>query len=192
MRVKLAQGGEGEGCTVHAYPLSLHLPSPVKLPCTLKLSGQIHWPCFISSKNGNHFLGIVCHEKLKIFERSFIFSILGWIENWLRPPPFVSHKIKRFFHYEIYFQEQKFSKLLKFKVFFSHAKRYIFLDDKNNVSSWKHWSQMNIFTNKHVPKFKFFVLFHFHSRLSILLKILKGLIWMEDGSGTIGLLVLTI
>jgi hypothetical protein len=28
-----------------------HLPLPVKLQCTLQLSGQIHWPCFISSKN---------------------------------------------------------------------------------------------------------------------------------------------
>jgi hypothetical protein len=36
---------------MHAHPLSLHLPSPVKLQCTLQLSGQIHWPCFISSKN---------------------------------------------------------------------------------------------------------------------------------------------
>ncbi len=25
------------------------LPSPVKLQCTLQLSGQIHWPCFIST-----------------------------------------------------------------------------------------------------------------------------------------------
>jgi hypothetical protein len=37
MRVKLAQAGEGE-----AHPLSLHLPSPVKLQCTLQLSGRIH------------------------------------------------------------------------------------------------------------------------------------------------------
>ncbi len=29
-------------------PLSLLLPSPVKLQWTLQLSGQIHWPCFIS------------------------------------------------------------------------------------------------------------------------------------------------
>ncbi len=36
---------------VHAHPLSLHLPSPVKLQCTLHLSGQIHWPCFISCKD---------------------------------------------------------------------------------------------------------------------------------------------
>jgi hypothetical protein len=35
----------------HAHPLSLHLPSPVKLQCTLQLSGQMHNPCFISSKN---------------------------------------------------------------------------------------------------------------------------------------------
>jgi hypothetical protein len=33
------------------HPLSLHLPSPVKLQCTLQLSGQIHEPCFIFSKN---------------------------------------------------------------------------------------------------------------------------------------------
>ncbi len=37
------------GWGVHAHPLSLHLPSSVKLQCTLQLSGQIHWPCFISS-----------------------------------------------------------------------------------------------------------------------------------------------
>jgi hypothetical protein len=36
------------GWVVHAHPLSLHLPSPVKLQCTLQLSGQIHWP-----SNGN-------------------------------------------------------------------------------------------------------------------------------------------
>ncbi len=36
------------GWEVHAHPLSLHLPSPLKLQCTLHLSGQIHWPCFIS------------------------------------------------------------------------------------------------------------------------------------------------
>jgi hypothetical protein len=35
---------------VHARPLSLHLPSPVKLQCTLQLSGQTHEPCFISRK----------------------------------------------------------------------------------------------------------------------------------------------
>jgi hypothetical protein len=41
MRVKLAQTGEGGGA-LHAHPLSLHLPSPVKLQCTLQLSGQTH------------------------------------------------------------------------------------------------------------------------------------------------------
>jgi len=40
MRVKLALAGGGWG--VHAHPLSLHLPSPVKLQCTLQLSGQTH------------------------------------------------------------------------------------------------------------------------------------------------------
>ncbi len=40
MRVKLVLAGEGGG--VHAHPLSLHLPSPVKLQCTLQLSGQTH------------------------------------------------------------------------------------------------------------------------------------------------------
>jgi hypothetical protein len=40
VRVKLAQAGEGGG--VHAHPLSLHLPSPVKLQCALQLSGQTH------------------------------------------------------------------------------------------------------------------------------------------------------
>ncbi len=43
---KISPGWWGWG--VHAHPLSLHLPSPVKLQCTLQLSGQIHWPCFIS------------------------------------------------------------------------------------------------------------------------------------------------
>ncbi len=42
MRVKLAQAGGGWG--VHAHLFLLHLPSPVKLQCTLQLSGQIHWP----------------------------------------------------------------------------------------------------------------------------------------------------
>jgi hypothetical protein len=37
MRVKLALAGKGG---VHAHPLSLHLPSPVKLQCTLQLSGR--------------------------------------------------------------------------------------------------------------------------------------------------------
>jgi hypothetical protein len=40
MRVKLVLAGEGGGCT--PTPLSLHLPSPVKLQCTLQLSGQTH------------------------------------------------------------------------------------------------------------------------------------------------------
>ncbi len=48
MRVKLTRAGEGGGARP---PFSLHLPSPVKLQCTLQLSGQIHWPCSISSKN---------------------------------------------------------------------------------------------------------------------------------------------
>jgi hypothetical protein len=43
MEVKSVLAGEGGG--VHAHPLSLHLPSPVKLQCTLQLSGQIHCPC---------------------------------------------------------------------------------------------------------------------------------------------------
>ncbi len=51
MRVKLALAGEGggkevtsfiHGWGVHAHPLLLHLPSPVKLQCTLQLSGQTH------------------------------------------------------------------------------------------------------------------------------------------------------
>jgi hypothetical protein len=37
------------GWGVHAHPLLSHLPSPVKLQCTLQLSGQIFWPCFIST-----------------------------------------------------------------------------------------------------------------------------------------------
>jgi len=49
MRVKSVLAGEGGGCTPVAHPLSLHLPLPVKLQCTLHLSGQIHWPCFIST-----------------------------------------------------------------------------------------------------------------------------------------------
>ncbi len=40
MRVKISPGWWGWG--VHAHPLSLHLPSPVKLQCTLPLSGQTH------------------------------------------------------------------------------------------------------------------------------------------------------
>ncbi len=40
MRVKSLLAGEGGGH--HAHPLSLHLPSPLKLQCTLQLSGQIH------------------------------------------------------------------------------------------------------------------------------------------------------
>ncbi len=46
---KISLGWWGWG--VHAHPLSLHLPSPIKLQCTLQLSGQIHWPCFISCKD---------------------------------------------------------------------------------------------------------------------------------------------
>ncbi len=46
---KISPGWWGGG--VYAHPLSLHLPSPVKLQCTLQLSGQIHWPCFISCKD---------------------------------------------------------------------------------------------------------------------------------------------
>ena len=45
---KISPGWWGWG--VHAHPLSLHLLSPVKLQCTLQLSGQIHEPCFISTK----------------------------------------------------------------------------------------------------------------------------------------------
>ncbi len=37
---KISPGWWGWG--VHAHPLSLHLPSPVKLQCTLQLSGRIH------------------------------------------------------------------------------------------------------------------------------------------------------
>jgi hypothetical protein len=37
---KIRPGWWGWG--VHAHPLSLYLPSPVKLQCTLQLSGQIH------------------------------------------------------------------------------------------------------------------------------------------------------
>ncbi len=40
MRVKSVLAGEGGGCT--PTPYHLHLPSPVKLQCTLQLSGQIH------------------------------------------------------------------------------------------------------------------------------------------------------
>ncbi len=46
---KISLGWWGWG--VHAHPLLLHLPSPVKLQCTLQLNGQIHWPCFISRKD---------------------------------------------------------------------------------------------------------------------------------------------
>jgi hypothetical protein len=40
------------GCGVHAHPLSLHLPSPVKLQCTVQLSGQT--PKSIKRKNGKY------------------------------------------------------------------------------------------------------------------------------------------
>jgi hypothetical protein len=43
---KISPGWWGWG--MQALPISLHIPSPVKLQCTLQLSGQIHWPCFIS------------------------------------------------------------------------------------------------------------------------------------------------
>ncbi len=47
---KISPGWWGWG--VHAHPLSLLLPSPVKLQCTLQLSGQTHYPpCYISSKS---------------------------------------------------------------------------------------------------------------------------------------------
>ncbi len=49
MRVKLAWLVRVGGARPVAHPLSLLLPSPVKLQCTLQLSGQIHWPCFIST-----------------------------------------------------------------------------------------------------------------------------------------------
>ncbi len=37
---KISAGWWGWG--VHSHPLSLHLPSPVKMQCTLQLSGQTH------------------------------------------------------------------------------------------------------------------------------------------------------
>ncbi len=46
---KISLGWWGWG--VQAHPLLLHLPSPVKLQCTLQLSGQINWPCLISCKD---------------------------------------------------------------------------------------------------------------------------------------------
>ncbi len=45
---KMSPGWWGWG--VHAHPLSLHLSLPVKLQCTLHMSGQTHQPCFISRK----------------------------------------------------------------------------------------------------------------------------------------------
>jgi hypothetical protein len=50
MRVKFALAGKGGGCTPTPHPLLLHLPSPVKLQCTLQLSGQTPEPCFNSRK----------------------------------------------------------------------------------------------------------------------------------------------
>jgi hypothetical protein len=56
---KISSGWLGWG--VHVHPLSLHLPSSVKLQCTLQLSGQIHWHCFISSKNMYSVVqGVIC------------------------------------------------------------------------------------------------------------------------------------
>jgi hypothetical protein len=37
------------GCGLHALPLSLYLPSPAKLWCTLQLRGLIHSPYFSST-----------------------------------------------------------------------------------------------------------------------------------------------
>ncbi len=63
---------------MYAHPLSLHLPSPVKLHCTLQLSGQIHWPCFISSKNMYSVIGSTDPDTdPKIRNKSFRFRILG-------------------------------------------------------------------------------------------------------------------
>jgi hypothetical protein len=75
------------GWGVHAHPLSLHLPSPVKLQCTLQLSGQIHWPCLISTnictlcwkprRNFNEYW----HQSLNVvFTGHFC---LGWFSNFV-------------------------------------------------------------------------------------------------------------
>jgi hypothetical protein len=47
MRVKLAWLVRVGGA--RPPPFTTFTPSPVKLQCTLQLSGQIHWPCFIST-----------------------------------------------------------------------------------------------------------------------------------------------
>jgi hypothetical protein len=47
MMEKLAQAGKGGG--VYARTLSLYLPSPTKLQCTLQLRGHIHSPYYIST-----------------------------------------------------------------------------------------------------------------------------------------------
>ncbi len=65
---KIRQGWWGWG--VHAHPLLLHLLSPVKLQCTLQLSGQIHWPCFISCKIctlWSHLCRLSCVRSYKRF-----------------------------------------------------------------------------------------------------------------------------
>ncbi len=62
---KISPGWWGWG--VHAHPLSLHLPSPVKLQCTLQLSGQIHWPCFISTN-----ICTLCFRQYVGGERGFL------------------------------------------------------------------------------------------------------------------------
>ncbi len=53
------------GWGVHAHPLSLHLPSPLKLECTLELSGQIHWPCFISTNMCTLCVGVCIDSNVK-------------------------------------------------------------------------------------------------------------------------------
>ncbi len=71
MRVKLAQAGEGGGCT--PTPFHLHLPSPVKLQCTmLQLSGQIHYnPVSSLVKICTLWSALHCKDKIPKFRNKY-------------------------------------------------------------------------------------------------------------------------
>ena len=73
---KICLGWWGWG--VHAHPLLLHLPSPVKLQCTLQLSGQIHWPCFISCKDMYSVVETEVNVGIKEYNRKGLVGFLGW------------------------------------------------------------------------------------------------------------------
>ncbi len=74
---KIGPGWWGWG--VHAHPLSLHLPSPVKLQCTLQLSGQTHLPCFISRKICTLWVQVA--ESKKRLESCIMPDFANWISS---------------------------------------------------------------------------------------------------------------